>query len=323
MTSCCTPEASAIVVLLVSTVAAIAGHWKLGVAVPVWDAAGMLRAYSVSQRACFDNRNVVAGETRLAVNVLARSAEQWHGQSQAALVHEALGHMRVRDGDVSGALKEIRKAARVAEFAVNEGALGRADAVPTDVLDSVRARVRVEEAKLLLLAGEYDSAIDAVGDSMNVENDARLRPARLRVQSLKVLITAAIRMSPSAEELEGIRHVFEKTKESIQDHADAATKAMVYDVTALLAEARKDLHETVDALDLAIAHCRQATNVGETLKRAKDRGAGDAAQAEQLAVLHSRMSEALRKRAASGDFAQAESHRLLAFKLAQHAIPDA
>merc|ERR1719326_813713 len=126
MTSCCTPEASAIVVLLVSTVAAIAGHWKLGIAVPVWDAAGMLRAYSVSQRACFDNRNVVAGETRLAVDVLARSAEQWHGQSQAALVHEALGHMRVRDGDVSGALKEIRKAARVAEFAVNEGALGRA-----------------------------------------------------------------------------------------------------------------------------------------------------------------------------------------------------
>merc|ERR1740130_2321717 len=150
-----------------------------------------------------------------------------------------------------------------------------------------------------------------------MENDARLRPAGLRVQSLRVLIVAAIRMSPSAEELAGIQQVFEKTKASIQDHADVATKAMVYDVTASLAEARNDLHETVDALDMAIFHCRQATNVGNTLKRKQDRGAGDAAQAAQLAMLHSRMFQVLHKRAASGDLARAETHRRLALKLSK------
>jgi len=291
-------EMGAIVCLLVSAIAAIAGHWKLGVATPVWDASTLLQAYSAAQGA-------VTADT--AVNVLTRSARNWQGKSHAALVHEALGRVRVRDGDLSGALRDIRQAAHVSD--------GVAEAVPDSVLDSVRARVRVKEGELLLLAGDYMSAIEAVGDSINAGADHRARPARLRVESLKVLITAAIQLTTSAEELTELQGVFEKTKESIEGQADPATKALIYDVTALLVEAQGDLEGTISALDLAITHSQRATDVGSALKRARHRQPGDAVLAAELASLHCRMSLALRKRAASGDLTQAGWHQSLAGKL--------
>jgi hypothetical protein len=223
--------------------------------------------------------------------------------------------MRVRDGDLSGALQEVQKAAEAAEAVVEPGTSWTSESVPANVLDSVRARVHLQEAKLLLLKGDWESAIEAVSMSMSMENDERVRPAHLRVQSLKVLITAAIQLAPSAEELQSIRQVFEGASGAMQDTADAATKAIIYEVSAALARARHDFHETVDALDLAIVNCQRAIVVGDTLKRPKDRGAGDAAQAAQLAMLHSSMSEALHRRASRGDEARAERHRLRALRL--------
>lgn len=303
------PEAAAVACLLLSAIAAMAGHWKLGAAAPVWDAASMYAAArgpsSAKQSAFVD--------TRLAMDVLIRSAEHWQGQSHAALVHEALGRIRVQDGDFSGALKDIRQAVRVTEPGHKHIESKSEEAV----LDSVRARAKLQEAELLLLTGDYVSAIDAIGDSISAGVDHWARPARLRVEGLKVLITAAVRMSPSAEELAGIQEVFEKTKESIREKADPATNSLIYDVTALLAEARNDVPETIRALGLAISHCRQATNVGDSLKRSGHRKAGDAGQAAELAALHARLSQVLHKRAVSlgGDLTQAHLHKILADKL--------
>jgi hypothetical protein len=296
------------VLLVASAIASVVGHWKLGIAVPVWDAAAMLQAQSQAQIANFDKQHLVAGEVRLAVNVLSRSAQH----SQAALVYEALGHMRARDGDLSGALKEIRKAANVAEKAMVEGAS----------TDSIEARVRVEEAELLLRIGDHEKAIDAVSTSMAAEgasSDTKFRPARLRVQSMKVLITAAIRLNPSLEELAGVQDVFEKTKDSIQGHADAATKAIMYDVAASLAEAKKDWHSAADSLHMALAELQKASRVGHALKRAKDRDAGAIAYAAQAGVLHARLTQIFQKRDSAGDPKEAAIHRRAAMDFLKEA----
>lgn len=218
------------------------------------------------------------------------------GQDPVALLYEALGQMRARDGDLRGALIEIRRAARAVSISNHE--------FSQYAMRNLKARVPVEEAELLLQIGDYEKAIDVVSHSLGAESNSR----HLRVQSLKVLIVAAIRLSPSAEELVELGTVFENTRESIEGHADAATKTIIHDVAALLAEARHDWHQAEASLNIAIVHCRKATEVGSSLKRIEDRGEGDAVFASRLGDLRARM-EFVREAAENDNIAKAASRQ--------------
>lgn len=318
MASCA--EAAALTCLIAAAMAALAGHWKLGIAAPVWDAASRLNSAAPTEatfplpQTCVDathSRKASSKASRArAMGILSEKAKYWHGQSQAALAHEALGRIRSQSGDLSGALQDIKQAARATSDAPSKQA-----PLSSTMLDSIRARIRVKEAELLLLTGDSLSAIDAVGDTISAPLDGFARPARLRVEGMKVLISAAIKMSPSSEELAGLQEVFEKTKDGIRDHADYATQSIIHEVAALIAEAGQDWSEALEQLEAAISSTQMASRAGNTLKQSHDRTEGDEAQAAELAALHTRMSEAFLRRAEGSDSSKSQWHSQRAAQL--------
>lgn len=324
----CTLEALASLLIGAGVLAALAGHWGLRTAVPVLDAAAVVRAACASasetEWTLAAASDEYAGE-RFSARILSHGARHWHGRAQAAPLHEALGRVHLRDGNHGRALEEFHLAAESSEVR-GAGSMSEAAETSSPLVSAAGLRARVQEAELLLHIGELEAAVDAVGSTIMTEVKGT---ASIRARSLKVLVATTLGMLSSDEEAETISVLFDKVSGDIKEQltrrdADFEARAALSETSASLGEVRGDIETAVAALQEAVAQREGAVHTGAALRRPMEAG-GESGSAEtfQLAMAHLRLTQLLGQSGTEGLGNRAiEKHAWQSLELLWPGTPD-
>lgn len=278
------------VILGIALAFAAAGHWKLQRELPVFNAPALL---------AWADANSNFGETSDA-KVLENGVQWWSGLPEAAPLREALGRVRVRDGDDVNAFEEFRAAEMRPSSAGDTDGLPEG---PTQLVAYARVRARVEEAALLLRHGHLDEAIETVGATLSLDSSFSMA---LRARALGILLSVVLRAGEGDGE-SGVDELFTNTAKAFKG-AEPGTRAMLHMATAQLAEFRGLHSDAIAELRDALKILADLAVAARDLAQEDDAMVGATSEELLLGELHVRLAEAYHNRGSAGDAALAEAH---------------